>query len=297
MSLPNLHALLTLLLTTTLALAGCGSQQHHTNSSVMDYLYPNKAGQAVERGTARLHLPVRVGVAFVPDSALQSSYRNAWTGSMIGTALTEQKKEALLQMVADDFRGHDFISSIEVIPSAYLMPKGGFINLDQLKTMYGIDVIALVSYDQVQFTDEGFLTLSYWTIVGAYMVSGEKNDTHTLMDTAVFDIASRRLLFRAPGRSQIRGKATPVNLTKELREDSYEGFDEATTAMIAALKLAVDQFADRVKDMPADEIVVIRDSGASGGGAGAAGIDVLALLLLAAAISYRRRGQRLCERR
>ena len=116
------------------------------------------------------------------------------------------------------------------------------------------------------------------------------------MDTAVFDIASRRLLFRAPGRSQIRGKATPVNLTKELREDSYEGFDEATTAMIAALKLAVDQFADRVKDMPADEIVVIRDSGASGGGAGAAGIDVLALLLLAAAISYRRRGQRLCER-
>lgn len=297
MRLPNLHALLTLLLTTALALAGCGSQQHRTNSSVMDYLYPNKTGQTVESGTARLHLPVRVGVAFVPDSALQSGNRNAWTGSMISAALTEQKKEALLQMVANDFRGHDFISSIEVIPSAYLMPKGGFMNLDQLKSMYGIDVIALVSYDQVQFTDEGFLTLSYWTIVGAYMVSGEKNDTHTLMDTAVFDIASRRLLFRAPGRSQIRGKATPVNLTKELREDSYEGFDEATTAMIAALKLAVDQFADRVKDMPADEIVVIRDSGASGGGAGAAGIDVLALLLLAAAISYRRRGQRLCERR
>ncbi len=48
--------------------------------------------------------------------------------------------------------------------------------------MYDIDVIALVSYDQVQFTDGSFLSLTYWTIVGAYVVAGEKNDTSTMLD-------------------------------------------------------------------------------------------------------------------
>ena len=43
--------------------------------------------------------------------------------------------------------------------------------------MFGIDVIVLLSYDQVQFRDEGLLSLTYWTVVGAYTIPGEKNDT------------------------------------------------------------------------------------------------------------------------
>ncbi len=79
--------------------------------------------------------------------------------------LTEQEQMGLLNGVADHFKAYDFVKLIEVIPSAYFTAKGGFDNLDQIKTMYGIDVIALVSYDQVQFTDEGVLS-TYWTIVG-----------------------------------------------------------------------------------------------------------------------------------
>ena len=60
--------------------------------------------------------------------------------------------------------------------------------------MFGIDVIALVSYDIVQFTGEGLSSISYWTLVGAYAVRGEKNDTHTMIDAAVYDIASRKHL-------------------------------------------------------------------------------------------------------
>lgn len=41
-----------------------------------------------------------------------------------------------------------------------------------------MDVVALVSRDQVQFTDQGLLSLTHWTLVGAYIVPGERNDTH-----------------------------------------------------------------------------------------------------------------------
>lgn len=62
----------------------------------------------------------------------------------------------LSEPVADHFRDRDFIRSIEIIPSAYLRPRGGFPSPDQLRTMYGVDVVVLVFYDKVQFTDENF---------------------------------------------------------------------------------------------------------------------------------------------
>ena len=61
--------------------------------------------------------------------------------------------------------------------------------------------MALVSYDQVANTSEKTSSLLYWTIVGAYVVKGNKNDVQTFVDTAVFDMATRKLLFRAPGVS------------------------------------------------------------------------------------------------
>lgn len=101
----------------------------------------------------------------------------------------------LLSKVAQQFKQLDYVQTIEIIPSAYLTPGGGFNNLAQIKTMYEVDVVALVAYDQVQFTHEGLSSLSYWTIVGAYVVKGEKNDTNTMMDTVVVDIDSQKCYF------------------------------------------------------------------------------------------------------
>jgi rhombotail lipoprotein len=192
-------------------------------------------------------------------------------------SLTETEKTRLLERLADHFRRHEFVGDIEVIPSVYLTPNGSFANLDQIRTMHGIDVIALVSYDQVQFTDEGILSLTYWTIVGAYVVAGEKNDTSTMLDTAVYDIQSRKMLFRAPGVSNIKGRATPVNLSEELRADSLEGFELATDDMISNLDFELTNFRDRVKTRPERARIVYRE-GYSGGGA--LSLTEVALLLL-----------------
>ncbi len=184
----------------TFILVSCGNQQTRSKSSVVDYLYPTNVETVVQPSTPTLNLPLKVGIAFVPEQATNTRGRNRWTGVVgSGAALTSASKSDLLDKVASNFKELDFVSEIDVIPTEYLTHGGSFTNLEQIQTMYDIDVIALVSYDQVQFTDEGFLSITYWTIVGAYVVSGEINDTSTMLDTVVYDIKSKKMLFRAPG--------------------------------------------------------------------------------------------------
>lgn len=248
--------------------AGCASrsQTRHT-TSVVDYLYPNQRDPIAERQIPVLALPLDVAVAFVPDT--QRGYGGA-------TTLTEAKKAELLAQVAAHFRDLDFIRSIEIIPSAYLTPQGGFPNLDQIRTMYGVDAVVLVSYDQTQFTDEGVASILYWTIVGAYVIPGEKNATHTMVDSVVVHVPSRRMLFRAPGVSNVKGLATPINLSEALREDSTKGFDQAVTNMIQNLDQQLVAFQEKVKSSP-EEYQVVDRTGYSGAGT----LDFWTLLLLA----------------
>ena len=279
-----------------LLLAGCVTQPQQTRmrSSVVDYLYPGGADGAVEPSVPVLNVPLKVGIAFVPEQPAVRQGSLVWAGRTERTALTEAQKNELLQTVAAHFRSRDFVSAIEVIPSPYLTEGGSFANLDQIRTMYGVDVIALVSYDQVQFTDEGLLSLTYWTLVGAYVVSGEKNDTSTMLDTVVYDIPSRKLLFRAPGTSTVEGSSTPVNLSEQLREDSLEGFRRAADEMIANLDVQLESFQARIQSDP-DQVKIVRRPGYSGGGAAAPGELLLLAVLAAAGLAgraHRRRSRR-----
>lgn len=241
-----------------LLVGGCllrnGVRETHA-TSVIQFLYPNDSQHMETPGIPVLSLPLRVGIAFVPEADRSSRAGGA----------SEAVKADLLRRVAAEFKGLPYVKSIETIPSAYLQPGGGFANLDQLKQMFGIDVIALVSYDQIQFTNEGVLSLAYWTIVGAYVVQGERNDTQTLMDTVVFDIASRKMLFRAPGTSRVKASATLVNLDEELQAERRHGLDEAATQMIANLKTELEAFKERVKESP-EEFKVEHKAGYTGAG-------------------------------
>jgi rhombotail lipoprotein len=214
-----------------------------------------------------------VGIAFVPES----------TQNPKGSRLSEKEKVDLMERVSAEFRKLPFVKDISVIPSAYLTPKGGFANLDQIRTMHGIDVITLLSYDQVQHTDEGLKSLSYWTIVGAYIIEGEKNDTSTMLDAAVFDISSRKMLFRAPGTSHIKGSATFVNLSEQLRTDSLNGFHIASDNLVVNLKDQLDRFKTKVKEMP-EAYVVEHKPGYTGGGSMGAAFSLLLLSLVGLAL-------------
>jgi len=235
------------------SVAGCVAVSRHHSSSVVQYLYPEQKEPVETPAIPVLSLPLKVGIAFVPDA---SDWQNN---------LTERDKMDLMKEVSAHFKKYEFVKSIELIPSAYLTQNGSFANLDQIRTMFGIDVIALLSYDQSQFTDEGLASITYWTLIGAYIIPGEKNDTHTMMDAAVYDIKSRKMLFRAPGISHIKSKATPINVTEQLRMDGLDSLKEASQDLVRSLDEQLALFKEKVKDTPQDFQIVPR-GGYSGGG-------------------------------
>jgi rhombotail lipoprotein len=261
-----------------LALGGCASMFSHSGSrqagSAVDYLYPDaKEPPNMAPTVTRLRLPVRVGIAFAP-------------GSGHGAGLPEAAQMQLLERVRSAFTQYDFIGSIEVIPAAYLRPRGGFDNLDQVARMFNVDVIALVSYDQIQFNDTNRLAVLYWTVVGAYLVKGDQYDVQTMVDAAVFDVRSRKLLFRAPGTSQVKGSATMAGYGKEVRGAQSDGYLQAVDRMIPALQMQLAGFRERAKSDPG--IQVERPVGGHGtGGAGAFGWP--GALALAGAVFWLRR--------
>lgn len=238
-----------LAVTAALIATACGTtRQFQARSSALEYLYP-RGVDARPPADVTLRLPVRVGVAFAPA---RPAYQDRFTAS---------QKQALLERVAAAFRGGQGIGSVEVIPPGYLTlppapPPGGgaaagdaagpgddgFVELDRVKAAFGIDLVALISYDQMQFSETGRSSWAYWTIVGAYVIKGEKNETRTLMDAVVYDVPSRALLFHAPGNSTVAAAATPVDVDRVLRQHSEEGFETATTDLIANLGTALGQF-------------------------------------------------------
>ncbi len=228
----------------------------------MQFLYPDTVNYVENVAVPELALPLRVGVAFVPPGG----ERRAGYSYSAATDITPAEQRRLLENVADKFRALPFVAEIQVIPTAYLRPGGGFANLDQIRAMFGVDVVALVAYDQVQFTDENFLSLAYWTIVGAYIVQGEKNDTQTLMDATVYDIASRRLLFRAPGVSRVNASATPVGLDAALRADRETGLALATEDLAKNLDGELASFRARIKERP-EAVKIVHRPGYTGAGA------------------------------
>lgn len=261
-----------------LLVSGCAGKRHYS-SSLMGYLYP-QSQQEVSPSMPVLNLPLKVGIAFVPNQEVKAS-RNFWSWNRHlpkVLPLSEKERMELMDGVAAEFKETDFINHIELIPSAYLTAYGGFDNLDQVRTMYGLDVVALLSYDQVQNIDEDFMSLSYWTIIGAYIVRGEKNSTNTLIDAAVFHIPSRSLLFRAPGTSFVKGKATPVNLDEQLRKDSSVGLQLASLTLIDNLKIQLDLFQQKVKEQPERYQVTYR-SGSSYGGSMSGWLSIFMVLV------------------
>ena len=266
-------------------LSSCVSGPTQRRANVLEYLYPEGTA-AVDPTDVQLELPLRVGVAFVPEN-------ERWGDS---DALDEGAKVRLLEHVRDAFRETEDIAKIEVLPASYVAAGGGFENVDQLRSMFGFDIIALVSYDQAQVDELNMASITYWTIVGAYVIPGNENETHTMVNASIFDVRSRALLFNAAGTSVVEGRSTALSSAPHLREDRHSGMQLAIDDMIANLGQALEGFREQVKTgtvrgtgTPA--VDVTRASGSGGGtGAGAwGGLDLVAALALFGCLPLRRR--------
>jgi rhombotail lipoprotein len=249
----------------------CGSS-HRSSSSLVEFLYPNGAEPPRENSIPELHVPLRVGLTFLPA-------RGAASGP--DAALREQ----LLQRVRQHFSDRKFVSEIVVIPDYYLSNQRGYPGLEAVQRLYAVDVMALVSYDQVAHQDENGWSLGYLTIVGAYVLKGDRYDISTLVDLAVVDPGTRSLILRAGGVDTRRGHSTLIEVARDARASGTDGFSGASEQMIQHLDAALADFETQVRAGHANVRVVHKDG--SSGGAGA--FSWQWLLVLLALVAWRGR--------
>lgn len=262
-----------------LLLAGCTHPRTTVHrSSLMAYLYPKAqaAPQPASPGT-RLQVPLRLGVAFVPGER--------WRGDAAPASL----EKPLLDTLRTAFRDRPWVGEIKPIPSAYLRSDGGFDNLEQASRMFGVDVVALVSVDQIQHSDPKWYSFAYLSIVGAFVLPADRNSTSTLLDAAVFHVPSRTFLLRAPGQSTVKGSTTAVAREELLRRDAGEGLRLAMADLARNLDAEVSAFKAEVAEGRRTDVDLLdqkgqslRSTGGKGWGGAFGGVELAGVVLLIA---------------
>jgi rhombotail lipoprotein len=241
------------------------SSRQGVSSSLVDYLYPDGENPVRPNDVLpTLKIPLKVGIAFVPSADIGG--------------LAQGRKQQLLEKVKQHFLQYSFIGDIQIIPDTYLQTRRGFKTVEQIARLYQVDVMALVSYDQVIYTNDTTASLLYWTIIGAYFIEGSQFDTATFVDTTVFDVKTRKLLIRAPGVDDLEASATLLNSPEAMRTARLQSFDSAVANMIANLDTEMSNFKDKLRNREDNIAHVSYRPGYSGGGA--AGGVLVALLVI-----------------
>jgi rhombotail lipoprotein len=252
------------------------------SSSVVDFLYSegsDSVGPPPQNVVPELHLPLRVGLAFLPP-------RNG------RFALDASQREQLLERIRQHFSDRRFISEIVIIPDYYLASRRGFEGLQGVQRLYGVDLMAIVSYDQAVHEDNNQWSLGYLTIVGAYVLKGDRHDISTLVDLAVVDPVSRSLVLRAGGVDVRHGSSTMIDADRSTRNAGVQGLSAATDQMIDHFDIALIRFETDVRAGHANVRVVHESSeaGRSHGGGALSWTCVTLLALLVVARGARRTG-------
>ena len=243
----------------------CAPRRSHADgsSSLVEFLYPKGEAPPPQNTIPQLTLPLRVGLAFLPARS---------EGSGLGPDAAQ--REQLLSSIAQRFSQRRFIKSLVIIPDYYLQPGGA--SLESLQRLYQVDVLALVSYDQVGYESDLNRSLTYLTIIGAFVFNGTRNEATTLVDLAVVEPKSRALLLRAGGTDRQARDTNWVDSPSDQRAQARAGYTAATGRLTDNFDQALKQFELDVQQKKAPVEV------SWSGGGGAMGGGWLAALLVAA---------------
>ena len=253
--------------------AACDPHCHSgssSSSSLVEFLYPNKSEVPQHDTVPELHVPLRVGLAFLPSHG--------------AAALDDAHQAELLERIRQRFKTRHFVTEIVLIPDYYLAGKRGFEGLQGVQRLYGVDVMALVSYDQTLHEDNNQWSLGYLTIVGAFVLNGDRHDLSTLVDLAVVDPTSRSLVLRAGGWDVRHGSSTLINEERDSHDASIASFSAATNQMIDHFDAELTRFETEVRAGNANVRIVSKSNSATGspiqghGGGGTLGWIWVALL-------------------
>lgn len=230
------------------ALAGCLSQPE-ARSGALDYL-SRKGSAEVDDAEVKLELPVRVAIAVPPAGTAAGPMRAGLpptTHRIAPETISDRKRRELLDRFTAEFKDRPGVASVQVLPSTYLTPGGGFAELQRAGTSFGFEIVALLSSDQFQFAEAGGASFDLGTVGGERKVEGEPNETRTVMDASLFDLASGQLLLHATGESSVKSATAHYQVQDGLRNACESGFDSAMKDLFKNLDAAAAEFAKQLK--------------------------------------------------
>ena len=244
MKKPFIVIIILLCLTACSAL-GPQKVRHNRSTSLVDFLYPS-GNIPQDLSNPVLNLPLKVGLAFIPERSHEKK-----------DTISQASKAILLDELKQSFESKKYVQEIVIIPDMYLSGRQGFVTLEQVKNIFQLDVIALVSYDQIVNRKENMLALTYLTIVGNYIFPGSHYDVSTLIDTVMLDIESKQILFRAAGTATSKGNTAEAYTRHAYDKHQNKGFAEAMTMMQSQLHIELNRFEQRMKEKdPSNNITV-----------------------------------------
>lgn len=255
-----------------------GGRHSHGSSSLVGFLYPEGTDSVPADTLPTLPVPLRVGLAFLPERS----------GAPIA-GLEAARREEILQRIAGHFRSRSFIAEIVQVPDYYLGGVRGFDGLAGVQRLHHVDVMALLSYDQVSYQDDRGLAIGYLTILGAYVLKGTRQDVTTLIDMAIVDPATRSIVLRAGGTDTRRHNTAYVGSEVAARRSAADSFDAAAGQLIARFDVALTNLEADIRAGRSDVKVRRRDGGGPGGAGAFAPAGLACLTVLAAVVAHRRR--------
>lgn len=238
---------LALLSLTACSILGPQKVRHERSTGLVQFLYPD--GQ-IPNNAARpiLRLPLRVGLAFIPAEGNSE-------------AVYAQHKLELLNRLKYAFEHKDYVQEIVVIPEMYLQNGGGFDHIQQLKSLFNLDALALVSYDQVVNRTENILALSYLTIVGSYIFPGSNYKVSTLIDLAVIDMDKHQILFRAAGTVASQDTIPEAYTQNAYNKQQRSDFSQAMQVLEGNLGVELNAFERRLRNREQTDIELVTKPG------------------------------------
>jgi rhombotail lipoprotein len=171
-------------------------------------------------------------------------------------------RQELLERIRAHFSSRKFVTDITIVPDYYLAGRAGFEVLAGVQRLYGVDL------------------MGYLTIVGAYVLKGNRHDVATLVDLAVVDPATRSLVLRAGGTDTRHGNTTLIDSERETRAAANQSYDAAAEQMMQHFDTALTNFEADVRSGKAAVQVVRKNDAAQSGGGGALGWPTLLVFLM-----------------
>ena len=93
------------------------------------------------------------------------------------------------------------------------------------------------------------------------MVKGDKNDTVTMVDAAVYHVPSRTFLFRAGGMGTAKGSSTWSEREAAFRQQSRESLAQAMLNLSTSLDVGVGAFKQDIIKGARKDIVLVDKEG------------------------------------